>query len=83
MVDGDVGRRDQHRLGVGEHVVSIPAIIVAYTDGRDTAKGHRLDEQVDVGLVDRAATERKLTDEAIDRRLVPAVRLCSSRLDER
>jgi hypothetical protein len=33
---------------------------------------HRLDEQVDVGLVDRAAAERKLSDETIDRRLVSA-----------
>src|SRR5271163_4210549 len=70
VLDGDIGRRDQHRLGVRELLEAVPAVVVAYSCRADSAEGHRLDEEVDVRHVDAAAPVGKLPDEPVDRRLV-------------
>src|SRR5215813_291432 len=51
-------------------VEAILAVVMTHTGWSDAAERHRLDKQVDVDLVDGAAAERKLADEAVDRRLV-------------
>ena len=66
MIDRNIGRRDEHRLGMGQHVEAILPIIVAHAGLSDAAEGHRLHEQVDVDLIDCAAAEREFADKAID-----------------
>ena len=70
MFDRDIRRRDEHRFGMRKHVEAILAIVMTLTGWSDAAERHRLDKQVDVDLVDGAAAERKLADEAVDHRLV-------------
>src|SRR6202171_2586794 len=45
MFDRDVGRGDQHRLGVCKGIEAILAIVVAHPSGSGTTKRHGLDEQ--------------------------------------
>ena len=70
MFDCYIRRRDEHRFGMRKHVEAIFAVVMTHTGWSDAAERHRLDKQVDVDLVDGAAAERKLADEAVDRRLV-------------
>src|SRR6516225_8972618 len=70
MFDRHIRRRDEHRFGMRKHVEAILAVVMTHTGWSDAAERHRLDKQVDVDLIDGAAAERKLTDEAVDRRLV-------------
>src|SRR5215831_8260167 len=70
MFDRYIRRRDEHRFGMRKHVEAILAVVMTHTGWSDAAERHRLDKQVDVDLVDSAAAERKLADEAVDRRLV-------------
>src|SRR5215471_16289719 len=70
MFDRYIRGRDEHRFGMCKHVEAILAVIMTYTGWSDAAERHRLDKHVDVDLVDAAAAERKLADEAVDRRLV-------------
>jgi hypothetical protein len=44
MVDRDVRRGDQYRLGVGERVEAILAVVVADPGGSSAAEWHGLDE---------------------------------------
>jgi hypothetical protein len=67
VLDRDIGRRDQHRLRVSQHVKRVLPVVVAHTDYSDTTKGHALDSQVDVNLIDRTATEPEFANKAIDR----------------
>src|SRR5262245_49405448 len=57
MINGNVRWRDEHRLGVRQHVEAIFPVVVPHTCRPDTAERHRLHEQVDVDLVDRATAE--------------------------
>lgn len=43
-----------------------PSLGVAHPLGSNTAERHRLDEEINVHLIDCSSTERKLSDEAID-----------------
>jgi hypothetical protein len=45
---------------------------VSHARGSDTAEGHRLHVQIDVGLIDRSASVREFANEAVDRLLVAA-----------
>src|SRR5271170_1089084 len=72
VVDGDVGRGDQYRLGVGERVEAILAVIVAHPGGSGAAERHGLDEQVNVHQVHPAPAVRQLADEPVDGLLVAA-----------
>ena len=70
MFDRYIRRRDEHRFGMRKHVEAILAVVMPHAGWSDGAERHRLDKQVDVDLVDGAAAERKLADEAVDCRLV-------------
>jgi hypothetical protein len=72
MIDRDIRGRDEHRLGVRHHVEAMFPIVVAHARRPDPTERHGLDEQMDIDLVDRAAAERQLTDEAVNRLLLPA-----------
>jgi hypothetical protein len=72
MVNRDIGRRDQHRLGVSERVEAILAVVVAHPSGSGAAERHGLNEQVNVHHVDPAPAVRQLADEPIDGLLVAA-----------
>src|SRR6478672_5619453 len=66
VIDGDVGRRDENRLGVREGVEPMLAVVVADARGADSSIGHRLDEQEDIGLIDGATAEGQRAHEPID-----------------
>ena len=72
MIDRHIRRRDEHRLGVGQHVEAVLSVVMAHAGRSDAAERHRLHEQVDIDLIDRAAAEGQFADEAIDRALVAA-----------
>ena len=72
MLDRDVGRRDQHRLGVGERVEAVFSVVVAHPGGPGAAERHGLDEQVNVDQIHAAAAEGQLADEPVDGLLVAA-----------
>src|SRR5271155_4926183 len=72
VVDRDVGRGDQYRLGVGERVEAILAVVVAHPRGSGAAERHGLNEQVNVHQVHPAPTVGELADEPIDGLLVAA-----------
>jgi hypothetical protein len=57
---------------VSQHVKPALSVVVAHTGHSDPAKGHGLDGQVDVNLIDRTASEREFPNKAIDRALVAA-----------
>src|SRR5262244_2712885 len=70
MFDRYIRRRDEHRFRIRKRVEAIFAVVMTHTGWADAAERHRLDKQVDVDLVNGTAAERKLADEAVDRRLV-------------
>ena len=72
MVDRDILRRDQHRLGVAQHVEAVFSIVMAHAGRPDAAERHRLHEKVDIDLIDRAPAEGQFADEAIYRTLIAA-----------
>src|ERR1700730_12027422 len=57
MFDRDVGRGDQHRLGVYKGIEAILAIVVALPGGSGTHERHGLDEQVNVHQIHAASTK--------------------------
>ena len=50
--------------------IAVLTVVVAHARRPDAPERHGLHEQVDVGLVDRAAAEGQFADEAIDRALI-------------
>ena len=72
VLDRDVGRRDQHRLGVGERVEAIFSVVVAHPGRPRAAERHGLDEQVNVDQVHPPAAEIQFADEPVDGPLVAA-----------
>jgi hypothetical protein len=79
VVDRDVGRGDQHRLGVGERVEAILAVVVAHPSGPGAAERHGLDKQMDVHHVHPTPTVGQFADEPIDGFLVAAENETSKR----
>jgi hypothetical protein len=69
MLDRHIGRRDQHRLRMRQHVETVFPAILPHACRSDTAKGHGLHEQADGDLINRAAAEEYFADEAIWLRL--------------
>src|SRR5271154_4737602 len=65
VLDRDIRRRDQHRLGVRKLLEAVPAVVVAYPCRAAPAEGHRLDEEIDVRHVDAAAPVGQLPDEPV------------------
>src|ERR1700728_3128627 len=80
VLNGYVGRRNQNRFRVRESVKPGLAIVVTDTGIADPAKGHGLDKQVNVYLIDRAAAEGQACEEVIDRLLIPAEEEAGKRL---
>src|SRR5580704_4077139 len=72
MIDGHIGRRDEHRLGMGQHVEAGLPVVMPHPRRPHAPEWHRFHVQVDVYLVDCAAAEREFADEAIDRALAAA-----------
>ena len=72
MVDRNIRRRDEQRLGVRQHVEAIFPIVVPHAGRSDTPKRHRLHKQVDVDLIYRAAAEAQFASKAINRALTVA-----------
>src|SRR3984885_7339919 len=63
VFDGYVGRRNENRFRVGESVKPGLAVVVTDAGISDPAKGHGFDKQVNVYLIDRAATEGQACEE--------------------
>src|SRR5271170_2878512 len=76
MFDFNVRRRNEHRLGVRQHVKTILAVVMAYAGRAHAAKRHGLDEKMDVDLVHRAAAKGKLFAKAVDTLLLAAENKC-------
>src|SRR5271163_398506 len=76
MSDFNVRWRNEHRLGVRQHVKTILAVVMAHAGRAHAAKRHGLDEKVDIDLVHRAATKGKLFAKAIDTLLLAAENKC-------
>jgi len=72
MIDRDIGGRDEHRLGMRQHVKAMFPVVMAHAGRSDAPERHRLDEEMDIDLVDRAAAKRQFADEAVDRLLISA-----------
>src|SRR5271167_307677 len=72
MLDGHVRRRNQDRFRMRESVKAGLAVVITDPGRSNTTEGHRFDKQVNVHLIDRAATEGQTREEMIDCLLVPA-----------
>ena len=83
VIDGDVGRRYQDRLGMCERVVPILAVVIPDAGGSDPSVRHGLNEQENIGLIYGAAAERKGLQHPIDRRLISAENVAGKRCGER
>src|SRR5271167_4016950 len=57
MLDGHVRRRNQNRFRVRESVKAVLAVVITDPGRSNTTEGHRFDKQMNVHLIDRAATE--------------------------
>src|SRR6202163_1503163 len=66
MFDRDVGRGDQHRLGMCKGIEATLAIVVAHPGGSGTTERHGLDEQVNVHQIHAASTKGQPADEPVD-----------------
>src|ERR1700675_4193920 len=80
VLNGYVGRRNQNRFRGRERLNPGLAIVVTDTGISDPAKGHGFDKQVNVYLIDRAATEGQACEEVIDRLLISAEEEAGKRL---
>lgn len=67
MIDADIGWGDQDRLGMGHRVEPIFAVAIPNSGVPNATERHRLDEQMDVDLIDRAAAKRQALMEMINR----------------
>src|ERR1700730_7906296 len=65
VLDGDVRRRDQHGLGVGERIKAVLAVVVAHSRRAGAAERHGLNKQVNVHHIHSATTEGQLADESV------------------
>jgi hypothetical protein len=72
MIDADIGWGDQDRLGMGHRFEAILAVAVSNPGALDTPEWHCLNEQMDVGLIDRAAPKGQGVQEVIDSLLILA-----------
>ena len=72
MIDRNVRRGDEHRLRVRQHIEAVFPVVMAHSGWVNATERHRLHEQMDVDLVDRATAEGQFADEAVDRLLVAA-----------
>jgi hypothetical protein len=72
MFDRDVGRGDQHRLGVCQGIEAVFPVVVAHPGGSGAAERHGLDEQVNVHQIYAASAEGQLADEPVDGFLIAA-----------
>src|SRR6516164_11296984 len=66
VIDSNVGRGYQDRLGVREGIVAVLPVVVPQSRSSHASIRHGLDEQKDIGLVHSAATEGKGPQNAID-----------------
>jgi hypothetical protein len=72
MIDGNVWRGDEHRLGMRERIETVFAVVVPDAGGSGAPEGHGLDKQVNIHEVHPASAEGELADEPIDGFLVAA-----------
>src|SRR5712671_2563769 len=72
MCDRDVGRGDQHRLGVRQGIEAVFPVVVAHPGGSGAAERHGLDEQVNVHQIYAASAEGQLANEPVDDFLIAA-----------
>ena len=57
MLDRHIRWRNEHRLGMRQHLEAGLSVVVPHAGCTNAPKRHRLDEQVNVDLVDRTAAE--------------------------
>src|SRR5580658_4227006 len=72
VFDCDIGRGDQHRLGVRERVKAILAVVMADPSRSGATERHGLDEQVNIDQIYPTTAAGDLTDETIDAFLIAA-----------
>jgi hypothetical protein len=65
---------------MGQHVEAVLTVVVADACRACSAERHRLDEQVDVDLIHRAAAVGELADEPVDGLLIAAEDESSERM---
>src|SRR5216684_3315271 len=56
VIDRNVWRGDQHRLGMGERIEAVFSVVVAHPGGPGTSERHRLDEQMNIHQIHAAST---------------------------
>jgi hypothetical protein len=57
---------------VSKHIEAMLAVVMPHTSRPNSAERHRLDVEMNIGLVHRSAAVRKLSDKSIYRLLITA-----------
>src|SRR5882724_9795739 len=79
VLDGDVRRRDQHRLGVGERIEAVLDVVVAHSRCAGAAERHGLNNEVNVYPIHSGTTGGQLADESVYGLLIAAEDVASER----